>query len=338
VEALIAEVSTDVALQYGIQFAGGGEVGNGGLGAGFTQFPSGPGIVETTQAIADAAAGGTGSILPAPPGLNIGILSKKITLPDGTEIRGLGALARAFANDTNVNVLSTPNLLTLDNTEANILVGQNVPFVTGSFAQSTGTDGSVNPFTTVEREDVGLKLKVKPQISEGGGVKLDIEQEVSSVILATALSANGPTTNKREIKTSVIVDDGNTIVLGGLIEDSSSDSVEKVPLLGDIPILGELFKFTNRSKKKTNLMVFLRPVIVRSERDAATYSFDRYDYIRASQPDLSKTREFILRRFEPKVPPAEPEPAAETAPAPAPTSDSGSAPVAASIPAPAPAP
>lgn len=315
VEALIAEVSDDRSLQYGIQFAGGGEVGSG-LGAGFTQFPSGPGIVETTQAIAAAGAGGTA--ISAPPGLNIGFLSKKITLPDGTEIRGLGALARAFASDTKVNVLSTPNLLTLDNTEANILVGQNVPFVTGSFAQSTGTGGTVNPFTTVERQDVGLKLKIKPQISEGGGVKLEIEQEVSSVILATASSSTGPTTNKREIKTTVIVDDGNTVVLGGLMEDKGSDSIEKVPLLGDIPIIGELFKFTNRSKSKTNLMVFLRPVIVRSERDAATFSFDRYEQIHAAHPHLTERREFILRRFEPKVPPAETGPAAETVPAPAP--------------------
>lgn len=304
VEALIAEISSDRVLQYGIQFAGGGEVGSG-LGAGFTQFPSGPGIVETAQAIAGAAAGDATRLTSAPAGLNVGFLSKKITLPDGTEIRGLGALARAFANDSHVNVLSTPNLVTLDNTEANMLVGQNVPFVTGSFAQSTGTGGTVNPFTTVQREDVGLKLKVKPQISEGGGVKLDIEQEVSSVILATALSQNGPATNKRSIKTSVVVDDGNTIVLGGLIEDSGSDSVEKVPLLGDIPLIGELFKFTNRQKKKTNLMVFLRPVIVRSEHDAASYSYDRYAQIRASDPHMTERREFIIRHFEPKIPPPE---------------------------------
>jgi general secretion pathway protein D len=298
---------------------------------GLTEFPSGPGIVETSRAIADAAAGGDTGLGSAPPGLNIGFLSKKITLPDGTEIRGLGALARAFANDTNVNVLSTPNLVTLDNTEANMLVGQNVPFVTGSYAQATGSDGTVNPFTTVEREDVGLKLKVKPQISEGGGVKLDIEQEVSSVILATALSPTGPATNKRSIKTSVIVDDGNTIVLGGLIEDSQNDSIEKVPLLGDIPLLGELFKFTSRTKKKTNLMVFLRPVIVRSERDAASYTFDRYEHIRAAQPHMTERREFILRHFEPRVPaPDEKAPADNGAAAP-----SGSAPEPAAV---APAP
>ncbi len=302
VEALIAEITDDRLTQYGIQFAGGGEVGSG-LGAGFTQFPSGPGIVDTTQAIAGAAAGN--AAISAPPGLNIGFLSRKITLPDGTEIRGLGALARAFASDTKVNVLSTPNLVTLDNTEANILVGQNVPFVTGSFAQATTGTGTVNPFTTVQRQDVGLKLKIKPQISEGGGVKLEIEQEVSSVIAATAASATGPTTNKRAIKTSVVVDDGNTIVLGGLIEDKGSDSIEKVPLLGDIPLIGELFKFTNRSKSKTNLMVFLRPVIVRSERDAALFSFDRYEQIHASHPHLTERREFILRRFEPRIPPAE---------------------------------
>jgi general secretion pathway protein D len=266
--------------------------------------------------------------------LNIGFLSKKITLPDGTEIRGLGALARAFGSDTKVNVLSTPNLVTLDNTEANILVGQNVPFVTGSFAQAATTTGTVNPFTTVQRQDVGLKLKIKPQISEGGGVKLEIEQEVSSVIASTASSATGPTTNKREIKTSVVVDDGNTIVLGGLIEDKGSDSIEKVPLLGDIPLLGEFFKFTNKSKSKTNLMVFLRPVIVRSERDAALFSFDRYEQIHASHPHLTERREFILRRFEPRIPPpeekapTEEQPPAEGAAAAPPANGSEPAPVA----------
>jgi general secretion pathway protein D len=211
IEALIAEITTDKASQFGFQWAGGDKAGGGAVGA-VTNFPaSGSGIVGT--AINPA---GT---LSSAGGLSIAFLGEKITLSDGSTVRSLGALARALEEKSITNVLSTPNLLTLDNTEAKIVVGQNVPFLTGSFAQTgiSGATGAVNPFQTIERKDVGLTLKIKPQISEGGGVKLQISQEVSSVAQAIGVQAQDLITNKRSIETTVIVDDGNTVVLGGLI-------------------------------------------------------------------------------------------------------------------------
>jgi general secretion pathway protein D len=170
-------------------------------------------------------------------------------------------------------------LLTLDNEEAKIVIGQNVPFVTGQFTNtgSGSNGGSVNPFQTIERKDVGLTLKVKPQISENGTVKLTIYQEVSSVLASTANAANGPTTNKRTIESNVLVEDGAVVVLGGLLQDEYSGNQEKVPGLGDVPFFGNLFKSESRARKKTNLMVFLRPVVVRDAAATDRLSLDRYD-------------------------------------------------------------
>ena len=179
----------------------------------------------------------------------------------------------------------------LDNEEAKIVIGQNVPFVTGQYAQ-TGGAASVTPFQTIERQDVGLTLKVKPQISEGNTVKLQIHQEVSSV-LDSAGSA-GITTNKRSIDTSVLVDDGSVIVLGGLIEDRITDNVEKVPFLGDIPGLGALFRTVGRTHKKTNLMVFLRPYVMRSAEDSSSVTNDRYDYIIQQQKNVTPLKVWPL--------------------------------------------
>jgi len=231
-------------------------------------------------------------------GLSVGFLSGKITLPDGTEVFGLGALARALETKGDVNILSTPNLLMLDNVEAKIVIGQNVPFLTGSFT-STAATGTVNPFQTIERKDVGLVLKIKPQISEGGGVKMQISQEVSSVASAQTAGAQGLVTNKRTIDTTVIADDGHIIVLGGLIEERVSEDVQGIPILSKLPLLGELFTFRNRTKKKTNLMVFLRPVIVRSAEDIAGFTQERYEQMRFHELKSQMDRHLILPRFAP---------------------------------------
>ena len=189
---------------------------------------------------------------------------------------GWGAVVQAVSTDTNSNVLATPHLTTMDNEEAFFIVGQEVPIITGT---STG-DNNSNPFQTVERQEVGIKLKVTPQINEGDAVQLLIEQEVSSVSGATSVDIS---INKREIKTTVIVDDGGTIVLGGLIDEDVQESVSKVPLLGDIPILGHLFKSTSSNKRKRNLMVFIRPTIVRDGVTMNEISHRKYNYIRAQQ-------------------------------------------------------
>ncbi len=282
VEALIAEISTDKASEFGIQWQnleafGEGTLNRGNVqGFGGTKFNRGGNILGVASNIASAGSG-----------LNIGILRGKVNIPGIGEVANLGLLAHALETNANANILSKPNLLMLDNEEAKIVIGQNVPFVTGQFAQ-TGTIASVIPFQTIERQDVGLTLKVKPQISEGNTVKLQIHQEVSSVLDATGSA--GITTNKRSIDTSVLVDDGSIIVLGGLIEDRISDNVEKVPFLGDIPGLGALFRTVGRAHKKTNLMVFLRPYVMRNPESSSAVSNDRYDYIIQQQKAITPSK------------------------------------------------
>lgn len=290
IEALIAEVSTDKASEFGIQWqdleAFNDSTLNRGSVQGFagTKFNRGGNILGVASNIASAGSG-----------LNIGLLRGKINIPGIGEVANLGLIAHALEANANANILSKPNLLMLDNEEAKIVIGQNVPFVTGQYAQ-TGGSSSVTPFQTIERQDVGLTLKVKPQISEGNTVKLQIHQEVSSVLDATGSA--GITTNKRSIDTSVLVDDGSIIVLGGLIEDRISDSVEKVPFLGDIPGLGALFRTVGRTHKKTNLMVFLRPYVMRSAEDSSAVTNDRYDYIIQQQKNVKPLKVWPL----PEVP------------------------------------
>jgi general secretion pathway protein D len=180
-------------------------------------------------------------------------------------------------------VLSTPNLLTLDNEEAKIVIGQNVPFVTGQYTNNNTNAGSVNPFQTIERKDVGLTLRVKPQISENGTVKLQIYQEVSRLDPASINSATGLITNKRSIESSVLVEDGGIVVLGGLLQDDFGNSQERVPGLSDVPLFGNLFRADSRSRKKTNLMVFLRPVVVRDGASTENLSLSRYEQMRSVQ-------------------------------------------------------
>ena len=174
------------------------------------------------------------------------------------------------------------------------MVGENVPFVTGTYTNTGSSSGSVNPFQTVERKDVGLTLRVRPQVGEGGAVRLTIFQEDASVKSATASAANGPTTSKSSIETSVVVDDGEVLVLGGLMKDEYADGQSKVPLLGDIPYLGNLFKSQERSRKKTNLMVFLRPIVMRNQDAANALTLDRYDYMRQRQLDSQPKESTLL--------------------------------------------
>jgi len=268
VESMIAEVRTDRAAEFGIQWQGAlGKAGDGVIGLLGSNFgATGKNIINLAT---DAA---TGTVTPGH-GANFGAAQQT----NGVYV--LGFLANFLETTGSGNVLSTPNLLTLDNEEAKITIGQNVPFVTGQFTSTgTTTSGTVNPFQTIERKDVGLTLKVKPQISENGTVRLSIFQEVSSV---ASESANGPTTNKRTIETNVVVDDGAVVVLGGLLQDDYSGSQEKVPGLGDLPIFGNLFKSEARARKKTNLMVFLRPMVVRDARSTDRLSMDRYEQMRS---------------------------------------------------------
>jgi len=206
-------------------------------------------------------------------GLNLGVVRGQVTLPGIGTVTNLAFLARALESDTKANILSTPNLLTLDNEEAKIVIGQNVPFITGQYAQ-TGAATTATPFQTIERRDVGLTLRIKPQISEGGSVRLQIYQEVSSVQDQT--NPAGIITNKRSLESSVLVDDGQIIVIGGLIQDSTGNTLQKVPLLGDIPLLGALFRYETRTQTKTNLMVFLRPLVMKERSTYAPVTSERY--------------------------------------------------------------
>jgi general secretion pathway protein D len=276
VESLIVEVSADKAKEFGIQWQNlmGTPNSNviGVIGSNFRGSGTGG-----TNIIDLALGAATGAVLPAT-GFNFGVARNV----DGRFV--LSFLARFLETNGDGNILSTPNLLTLDNEEAKIVIGQNVPFVTGQYTNAnTGTGGSVNPFQTIERKDVGLTLRVKPQISENGTVRLQIFQEVSSVVESSINSAQGLITNKRSIESNVLVDDGGVVVLGGLLEDRYSGAQEKIPGVGDMPVLGNLFKSERRSRNKTNLMVFLRPVVVRDSAQTDELSLDRYDLMRSKQ-------------------------------------------------------
>nr|WP_233505834.1 type II secretion system secretin GspD [Rhodoferax lacus] len=300
VESLIAEVNADRAAEFGIQWQGPiGKAGDSTIGLLGTNFGSG---AKNIIALATGAAAGT--VAPAA-GLNIGAA----TLNNG--VYTLGFLARFLEQNGDGNILSTPNLLTLDNEEAKIVIGQNVPFVTGQYTNAnSGGTGSVNPFQTIERKDVGLTLRVKPQISENGTVKLSIFQEVSTVQASSVNSATGLITNKRSIESNVLVDDGSIVVLGGLLQDTYSGNNDRVPGLADIPFFGALFRSEARSRSKTNLMVFLRPVVIRDGYASDVLSNSRYDQMRGTQQDSqplpSKVMPINGAAVLPEAPPIKP--------------------------------
>jgi len=269
VEAAIAEVSAEKTAELGVQWVVDGS--QGGSLVGFTNFTLGQslaGIASTAAAIAEGQVPGAGDIFP---GLTLGV-------GDFNSSNRFAAIISALARDGDTNVLSTPTLVTLDNEEAEIVVGENRAFVTGSF--TTSADGANNPFQTIERRDVGLTLRIKPQINEGNAVQLAISQDVEDVIADTP---QGPTTTKRSIKTNVLVEDGQILVLGGLMDDSLNENVQKVPGLGDIPVVGNLFRYRKTVKEKRNLMIFLHPVILRDSIAGTVYTNDKYSYIREQQ-------------------------------------------------------
>ena len=276
VESLIAEVSAEKAAEFGVQWQGpiGGK-GDSNIGLLGTNFR-----VGGANLISLATQSASGTLAPSA-GLNVGVAHNH----NGTYV--LGFLARFLQTTGDGNVLSTPNLLTLDNEEAKIVIGQNVPFVTGQYTNNNNSAGSVNPFQTIERKDVGLTLRVKPQISENGTVKLQIYQEVSRLDPASINSATGLITNKRSIESSVLVEDGGIVVLGGLLQDDFGNSQERVPGLGDVPLFGNLFRADSRSRKKTNLMVFLRPVVVRDGASTENLSLSRYEQMRSVQMEAT---------------------------------------------------
>ncbi|VAW87455.1 General secretion pathway protein D [hydrothermal vent metagenome] len=282
VEAIIAEVNARRASELGVQWLFGG--GSGTVPAGAVNFTSGTSIADLGSAVFSLAKSGSDAIsAPIPFGGGL-------TLGAGRFNKGsfnFGALLRALEGDGAVNVLSTPNLVTLDNVEAEIKVGQVVPFVTGSYtAPGGGGSTPTNPFQTIDREDVGITLKVTPQINEGNAVKLDIEQTVSSV--EPAAIAAGTITSNRSIKTSVLVDDGQTIVLGGLISEDVSESVQRVPLLGSLPLIGALFRTKTSNVNKENLMIFIRPTILRDAAVTTHLTNSKYNFMRAKQLEVQR--------------------------------------------------
>jgi len=273
VEALIVEVSADKAAELGIQWqalSGYNTTGTRVLGGtNFTPRGAGTNIIDVSVNPGTVA-----------PGLNLGVMRGIVNIPGLGTITNLAFLARALETNVGANILSTPALMTLDNEEARIIVGQNVPFVTGSYA-TTGNTSTVTPFQTIERRDVGLVLRVKPQITEGGTVRLSIYQEVSRV--QEVSTTTGIILSKRALESHVVVDDSNIVVLGGLIEDRMIDGTDKVPVAGDIPLAGQLFRYDARRREKTNLMVFLRPTIVRGVQDGREVTSERYDYLMLEQ-------------------------------------------------------
>jgi general secretion pathway protein D len=326
IESLIVEVTANRASEFGVQWAAAsGDANSKYRVGGLQSFSSGSNNLLSVA---------TKTSRP-PNGFSLGFFKQV-----GDQI-GLGALAHALETDNNANILSTPNMLTLDNELSTIKVGKNVPIISGQFTTAAG-GANANPFQTIDRRDVGLTLKVRPQISEGGTIKMAIYHETSSVDPGSLKDPAGVTTNIRVIENNVIADDGQIIVIGGLIEDTAGDTDEKVPGLGDIPVLGNLFKYKTRSRQKTNLMIFLRPVVVRSKDESNAIASDRYDYMRASGLKAQPTDQSVLVRDlgAPVLPPltnGQPPPGGAMAPVP-PKPIVVPAPAPARRPAPAPAP
>ena len=279
IESMIVEVAGDDAADVGFQWLG--VLGSGdpqSLGA-VQNLPSGaqPSVFNTLNNISNLGAG-----------LSIGLLR---TID---KVTSLNAVLRMLQTRTNTNLVATPNLITLDNEEAKIVVGENVPFITGQFTQTA--TAATNPFQTIERKDVGITLRIKPQIGEGGAIRMQIYQEQSEVKDSTTVGTSnaGPSTTKRSIEGTVTVDDRQILVLGGLVQDKYTTTRNKVPLLGDLPVLGALFRSESRKRERTNLMVFLRPIVLRDADSAAALSNERYDQIRARQQGVQPVPSLLL--------------------------------------------
>jgi general secretion pathway protein D len=284
VEALIVKVDASKAGQFGVQFQqlfGEGAVGTN-FGTGFSN------ILNLTAATAGGTTGVSSAISSGgiPTGLNVGIIKKVGSLYT------LGAIANVLGSVSGTNVLSTPSLIVQDNEEADLLIGSNVPVLTGNSTTTSGT--TTSPFQTFERRDVGLRLKVRATVGENGTVRMKAYQENSSVVATVNSATQGPTFDKSAVETSVTLEDGQVLVLGGMLKDEYTDGEDKVPGLGDIPILGNLFKNQSRKRIKSNLMIFLRPVVLRTPESAAALTMDRYDAIRAYQQESQPKSTLVL--------------------------------------------
>jgi general secretion pathway protein D len=288
IESLIVEVSNETAAELGIQWNFLLGSGNQNVGFGSTNFGTpgqnqGPGgnilgLNQNVNAIANSGAN-TGAVPVAPaPGLNLGLISRF------NGVYAMSALVRALQTASGTNILSTPNLITLDNEEARIIVGQNVPILTGSYS-TTGSTSTVTPFQTYVRQDVGILLRVKPQISDNGIVKMQIYQEVSSV---AAQTTSGVVLNKRNIESNVLVDDGQMVVLGGLISDEYADGTSGIPFLSSIPFLGQLFRYDNKNRVKRNLLVFIRPYVLRDKNQADEITNNRLGVMQGKEDQFKQ--------------------------------------------------
>ncbi len=297
IEALIVELNSTTQGNLGIQW----QVASGQFLGGTNLAPTagtglGNSIVNLTSGGTAATTGLAANLAGLSQGLNIGWLHNMFG------VQGLGALLQYFAGVSDANVLSTPNLITLDNEEAKIVVGQNVPIATGSYSNLTSGTTS-NAFNTYDRRDVGLTLHVKPQITDGGILKLQLYTEDSAVVSGTTNAQTGPTFTKRSIQSTILADNGEIIVLGGLMQDNYQVSNSKVPLLGDIPWIGQLFRSESKQRQKTNLMVFLRPVIISDRSTAQEVTANRYDYIQGVTGAYKSDNNVIRDKDDPVVPP-----------------------------------
>ena len=285
IQAAIVEVSGDDATQLGVQWA----LGNANSGYGVVNFNN---VGASATSIAAAALAGSGAAGAA--GLSaaassivgalVGIGDSRKDSQGNTEF--YGAILQALDSSTSANLLSMPSILTLDNEKASILVGQNVPFVTGSY--TTGSDSSTNPFQTIDRQDIGINLNVIPHIGDNGTVRLEVSQEVSSVVPGSAANASGLITNKSLINTTILADDQQTIALGGLMRDNTTTRQQKVPGLGSVPVIGRLFRSDNDSTQKSNLIIFLQPTILRDGGAVASVTERKYNQMRVLQLVIDK--------------------------------------------------
>ncbi|MEL7185954.1 MAG: secretin N-terminal domain-containing protein, partial [Pseudomonadota bacterium] len=299
VEAIIVEVIADENNELGVSWAVEGTSSNTPIAV--TNFP---GLLSGVVQLGSAAGGGT--VDPT------GLIGDGVTLGLGRVSDSgvsFAAILRALESDADTNIISTPSIVTTDNEEATLSVGQEVPFVSGSFSNTGGAGGAVNPFTTVNREEVGVKLSITPQINDGDSLVLDISQEISSI----AQSASGAVdivTNQRIVETTVIVNDGEILVLGGLIEDTLLEEDQKVPILGSIPILGNLFRARKTELKKTNLMIFIRAEILRTAEQTALETNQKYNMMREIQLGRAGESVPLMPGVErPTLPELEPAPA-----------------------------
>ena len=290
VDAIIAEVAERKVRELGVQWVVFDRSAQTAPIGGTNFNNVGTNLVDIAQGVIDQ------QLVGLTPGLAFGV--GKL----GSDSLNFAAVLQALAGDGDTNILSTPSLLTLDNEEAEIIVGQNVPFVTGSFTNTGAATGSVDPFQTIQREDVGITLRIKPQINEGNAMVMQVEQEVSSI--SSSGQASDIITDKRSIKTNILAEDGQVIVLGGLIEDRVRESEQKVPFLGDLPLLGYLFRAKQTNKDKVNLMVFLHPTILRDAGTADRYTSSKYNFVRGLQMDTHGTESLPLMpgEYGPQLP------------------------------------